>query len=248
VGQNESRGADELGAASLPSGQGDNPDRCISQRHPRLDRRPAEDGRALQSEEDEDAAEEALDAGAFAQLLGRPGGRETVAALLPFRVPGDDRLGAKHRMDPGDQLEAPVAGIQADDARAQAQEPDGQLQRGSGEGGIFQELLSVRQSCTACMACNLGRRLDENGTLSPVSTYGRHYPRSKDLAMLGSLLARTLSPGCWCAEAAARTWRNHVAVSLLNPWSCDTTRLVVQSAHRHQDSAHGVVGSLTGLT
>ena len=36
-------------------------------------------------------------------------------------------------MNPGDQLEAPLAGIQAHDLRAQVEQPDGQLQQRTGE-------------------------------------------------------------------------------------------------------------------
>lgn len=50
--------------------------------------------------------------------------------------PRDHRLRAEHGVDPGDQLEPPVAGVQAHHARAQREESDGQFQERAGEGGI----------------------------------------------------------------------------------------------------------------
>src|SRR5258708_377869 len=74
VGQNETRRADQVRASSLPGGQGKHPDRGRGEAQARSDRGPAKHGRALQVEEDQDAAEKALAAGARAQLLGGPGG------------------------------------------------------------------------------------------------------------------------------------------------------------------------------
>ena len=85
------------GPSRLPGGQGDDPDGGIGERDARLDRRPPEDGRALQAEEDQDATEEPLDAGTFAQLLGGPGWRQPVPPLLPLGIPRDDRLRASAR-------------------------------------------------------------------------------------------------------------------------------------------------------
>jgi hypothetical protein len=62
--------------------------------------------------------------------------RQLVPLLLPLGVPGDHGVGAQDGVDPGDQLEALGAGIQTHDARADAQEPDGQLQQGASEGRI----------------------------------------------------------------------------------------------------------------
>ncbi len=46
VGQDEPWRADEVRAGRLPRGDGDDPDRGVGQRDPRLDRGPAKDGRA----------------------------------------------------------------------------------------------------------------------------------------------------------------------------------------------------------
>jgi hypothetical protein len=39
-------------------------------------------------------------------------------------------------MDPGDQLQPPIAGIQADDPRAQSEQADGELEQRAREGGV----------------------------------------------------------------------------------------------------------------
>ncbi len=74
-GQDEPRGADEVGATGLPSGQGNDPNGGIGERDARLDRRPASEGRALQAErakQGDDAAEEAFYAAALAQFIRIP--------------------------------------------------------------------------------------------------------------------------------------------------------------------------------
>ena len=65
--------------------------------------------------EQKDSTEEAFDAGAFAQLLSRPGGRKAGAVFLSFGVPGKNRHGSKDLMDPSDETQAPIARIQTDD-------------------------------------------------------------------------------------------------------------------------------------
>jgi hypothetical protein len=128
MGQDKAWRADEVGASRLPGGQSDHPDRGRGQGDPRLDGRPTEDRRALQAEEDEDAAEEALDTRAFAQLRRGPGRRQAIPPLLPLGIPGDDCSGAERRVDLRDQFEPPVTSIEADDPRLDAQEAEGQLQ------------------------------------------------------------------------------------------------------------------------
>jgi len=81
--------------------------------------------------------EEAFDARAFAQLLSGPGGREAGAILLPLGIPGDDCHGSQHTMDPSDEAQAPIAGIQPDDARTDVVEANGPLKPRLGEGGIM---------------------------------------------------------------------------------------------------------------
>ena len=126
--QDQAGRAHEFGTTGLPSRQGDHPDRRIGQSDTRLDGRPAEDRRALQAEEDQDAAEEALDAGPLAQLLGSPSRREAVPLLLALGIPRNDRSGAQRGMDPGNQLEAPVGSVQPDDARTHREQADGQFE------------------------------------------------------------------------------------------------------------------------
>jgi len=52
-------------------------------------------------------------------------------------IPGDDRYGSKHAMDPSDETQTPIAGIQPDDARTNMVEANGPLQQWLGEGGIM---------------------------------------------------------------------------------------------------------------
>src|SRR5260221_12405799 len=137
VGQAEPRRADEMRRSGLPSGNGNDPNGRMGQRAPGLPRRPAEDRRALQAEEDQDPAEEAFNGCALAQLLGGPGRRQSVALLLSLWVPRNDSSGVQGGMYPGDELEAPITSIQADHPWAQRQKPDGQLQEGPSEGRIM---------------------------------------------------------------------------------------------------------------
>ena len=127
--------------SGLPSGNGNgngnDPNGRIGQRDPRLHRRPPEDRRALQAEEDQDPAEEAFNGRALAQLLGGPGRRQSVVLLLSLWVPRDDSSGVQGGMYPGDELEAPITSIQADHPWVQRQEPDGQLQQRASEGRIM---------------------------------------------------------------------------------------------------------------
>src|SRR5262249_14976152 len=85
--------ADEIKASSLVSGESHHDGRRIGQRHLGSDGRPAYQRRTLQAkgaEQGEDAPEEALDRGAFAEFVGRPGRRQASAILLSFGVPRDD--------------------------------------------------------------------------------------------------------------------------------------------------------------
>src|SRR6266487_4892357 len=86
--------------------------------------------------EEEDPAKEAFDGTAFAQFLFGPGGRQTGAIFLSFGVPRDDGYCAQKRMDPADEAQTPIGGIQADDARADVIETHGPFQQGLGEGSI----------------------------------------------------------------------------------------------------------------
>jgi hypothetical protein len=137
VSEDEPRRADEIRAPRLPGSQSDDPGSRIRQGHPGLHRRPPEDGRPLQAKEDQHPPEEALNGGAFAQLVGGPRGRQAIALLLALGISGDHRLRPEHLVDPGSELEPPIAGIQAHHPRAQREEPDGQCQEWPREGGIM---------------------------------------------------------------------------------------------------------------
>jgi hypothetical protein len=81
----------------------------VGQHDPRHDGGPACEARVLQAEEPDQAkhpANEALNAGALAQLVGSLGGWEAIAPLLPLGVPGNNSHRSQRSMDPGDQLEA----------------------------------------------------------------------------------------------------------------------------------------------
>src|SRR5262245_26267116 len=106
--------------------QPDDDGRRVAQRHPAGDGQPPGERWALQAEDAEeaeeaaeDAAEDALDGGALAKLVGRPGGRQTGTVLLPFGIPGNDRDRPERRVDPCDEVQAPLAGIEPTDAWAQ---------------------------------------------------------------------------------------------------------------------------------
>src|SRR5260221_7686737 len=86
----------------------------VGQSDLRNDGRPAAQRGTLQMKEEKDPSEEAFDAGAFAQFLGGPGGREAGAVLLAFGIPGYDSDGSQGAVDPGDETQAPIARVQAD--------------------------------------------------------------------------------------------------------------------------------------
>src|SRR5437660_700232 len=87
--------------------------------------------------EEEDPAKEAFNGTAFAQFPFGPGGWQTGAILLSLGIPGNHRNGSQRGVDPVDELKAPVAGIQADDAWANGVEAHGQFQQGAGKGSIM---------------------------------------------------------------------------------------------------------------
>jgi hypothetical protein len=91
VSEHALRGTDELGATCLLGGQADDDRGGVGERDARADSRPAGHWWALQAEaaeQAEDAAEEALNAGTFAQFVGGPGGRQTGPVLLAFGFQG----------------------------------------------------------------------------------------------------------------------------------------------------------------
>jgi len=78
VGEDARGRADEVGAAGVVGNEGDLAGHG----------RPAGEGRALQAEDEEDAAEEALDAATLAQLLLGPGGWKAGAVFGGLGVKG----------------------------------------------------------------------------------------------------------------------------------------------------------------
>src|SRR5437660_9795196 len=87
--------------------------------------------------EEEDPAKEAFNGTAFAQFPFGPGGWQTGAILLSLGIPGNHRNGSQRGVDPVDELKAPIAGIQADDARTNAIEVDSQFQQGTSKRSIM---------------------------------------------------------------------------------------------------------------
>src|SRR6266702_1782213 len=84
---------------------------------------------------EEDAAKEAFDRTAFAEFLFGPSGRQARAVFLALGVPGDDSDGMKGGVDPSDEAQAPIGGIQADDARADGVEAHRPFQEGTSKLG-----------------------------------------------------------------------------------------------------------------
>ncbi len=70
--------------------QGDDDGSCVREGDLPNHSGPAKERRALQVKEEKNAAKEAFDGAAFAQLLFRPGGRQTGAVFLAFGIPGND--------------------------------------------------------------------------------------------------------------------------------------------------------------
>ena len=56
---------------------------------------------------------------------------------MALGIPGNHRNGSQRGVDPVNELKAPIAGIQADDAWANTVEADGQFQQGTSKGSIM---------------------------------------------------------------------------------------------------------------
>ena len=87
-------------------------------------------------EEQKDAAKEAFDGTALAQFLFGPGRWQAGAVFLVLGVPGDDRDRVQRGMDPGDETQVPIGGVQSDDAQADLIEAHGPLKPRMSEGSI----------------------------------------------------------------------------------------------------------------
>ena len=70
-------------------------------------------------------------------MVGRPGERQAGAVLLPFGIPGDDRDRPERGVDPGNEAQAPIAGIEPNDAWAYAIEGHGLGQEQLGNGRVM---------------------------------------------------------------------------------------------------------------
>ena len=97
---------------------------------------PDRGGRGLVKEQ-EDAAKKAFDRTALAKFLFRPGGRQAEAVLLPFGIPGNDGGGVQGGVDPGDEPQSPIGGVQADNARANGIEAHSPFQQRTSERSIM---------------------------------------------------------------------------------------------------------------
>jgi len=135
-------GADEVVAALGMGGKSDNNGGGVGQSDLLRHGGPTDDAGTLEVEEEKDAAEEALNAAALAEILAGPGRWEAGAFPGTLGIPGDDGGGAEGGVDPGDESEAPVGGIEADDAGATIVERDDGGEQRLGERGI----VSVRGS------------------------------------------------------------------------------------------------------
>ena len=94
MGEDAGGGADEVGTAGVVGDERDDNDRSVGQGDLAGDSRPAGKGWALQAKEQENAAKEALDTGAPAQLGARPSGRQAGAVFEALGIEGDDGGGA----------------------------------------------------------------------------------------------------------------------------------------------------------
>ena len=65
--------------------------------------------------EEKHAAKKALATAAFAKLFFRPSRRQTGPVLLILGIPSHNGHGPKHPMNPGNEMQAPIGGIEADD-------------------------------------------------------------------------------------------------------------------------------------
>ena len=85
---------------------------------------------------EKNAAKEALDSTAFAQFFSGPGWGQAGAVLAVLGIVGDDGHCPKHSMNPGNQTQAPIGGIQADDPGTDVIELFGPCQQGLCKRGI----------------------------------------------------------------------------------------------------------------
>ena len=109
--------------------QGDNNNSRVGQGDLQDDGRPATQRGMLETKEEEDPPEEPFNGTAFAQFQSCPGGRQAQAIFMPFGVPKHDRHSSQYLVDPADELQVPIASIQANDPRTQMKQTHGLCQQ-----------------------------------------------------------------------------------------------------------------------
>jgi len=92
VSKDTGRGADEVGTAGIVSEKRDDDDGGVGEGDLAGDGRPAGEGRALQTEEEENAAEEALDAAPLAEWICQNAEYTLLILYGSFQARGQPRL------------------------------------------------------------------------------------------------------------------------------------------------------------
>jgi len=90
----------------------------------------------LQVKKEKNASKEALDATPLAKFFFRPGGWQARMAFLIFGIPRDDSNGTKHAVNPGDEAQALIGGVQAKNTGADLVETHGPLYQAFSKRGI----------------------------------------------------------------------------------------------------------------
>src|SRR2546423_1883172 len=85
---------------------------------------------------EKNATEEAFDATSFAQFFSGPSRREAGAVLAVLGIERHDGDSPKHCVNPGNEAQAPIGGVQADDARTDLIQTHGPCQQALCKGSI----------------------------------------------------------------------------------------------------------------
>src|SRR5260370_19979637 len=135
--ENPLRRTDKIRTSSLLGSQSDDDGGRVSQSDLSNHGGPPRKRRTLQVKEEKHAAKEAFNGTAFAQFFFGPGGRQTGAIFLAFGVPRNDRHRTQDPVNPGDETQAPISGIQTYHARADAIQMHRPCQAWPREGSIM---------------------------------------------------------------------------------------------------------------
>ncbi len=111
MGQDPLGGGDEVRPTRVVGEQGNDERGGIGEGDACGEGRPAGEGRALQAEEEEDTAKEALTAAALAEFVFGLGGGQAGAVLGALGIPGHHGGGPQGGVDPVDKGRAPVVNI-----------------------------------------------------------------------------------------------------------------------------------------